>query len=455
MADGNKGKSIAQLSVLIQDGALDPVALAEQTLDGIKSYGDQSVFVSLTPERAMAEAEASSKRIKSGRSLGVLDGIPIAWKDLFDLEGLVTTAGSKVLSREPAAKADAAIVANLKAAGMVAVGRTNMSEFAFSGLGINPHYGTPENPNSTDVPRIPGGSSSGAGVAVAAGLVPVAMGTDTGGSIRIPAAFNGTVGYKATRGRYSMQGVYPLSKSLDSLGPLTRTVQDAVWIDAAMRGLTASEVQRGSLAGVSLVVPDTIFFDDAEEGVVSAFEAALARLSAAGAKVRRQAFPLFIELFDLMAKHGPLVTAEAYALHHDRILGADAADMDRRVVVRARLGEKTSMASYIEILNARERMIASMAKSIAPGEILVSPTLPHVAPPIAPLVADDDLFVKTNGKTLRNTLIGNFLDWCGVSIPCGTGDAGMPVGLLLSGLPDADEHLLSVALAADETVRDV
>ena len=454
MADGNKSKSIAQLSVLIQGGTLDPVALAEETLGNIASYKDQSVFVSLTPKHAMAEAEASAKRIRDGRSLGFLDGIPIAWKDLFDLEGLVTTAGSKVLARSPAAKADASVVANLKASGMVAVGRTNMSEFAFSGLGINPHYGTPENPNSTDVPRIPGGSSSGAGVAVAAGLVPVAMGTDTGGSIRIPAAFNGIVGYKATRGRYPMQGVFPLSKSLDSLGPLCRTVQDAVWIDAAMRGLTSSEIQRGSLAGVSLVVPETIFFDGAEEGVVSAFEAALGRLSAAGAKIRRQPFPLFTELFDLMAKHGPLVTAEAFALHRDRILGPDAAEMDHRVVSRTRLGEKTSMSSYIEIINARERMIADMAQAIASDEILVSPTLPHVAMPIAPLAADDDLFVKTNGKTLRNTLIGNFLDWCGVSIPCGTGDAGMPVGLLLSGLPNTDEQLLSVALAAEGVVRD-
>ena len=453
MAGGNKGKSIAQLSVLIQSGALDPVALTEETLDAIRAYKDQSVFISLTPERAKAEAEAASKRIKAGRSLGALDGIPMAWKDLFDLEGMVTTAGSKVLAREPAATADATVVANLKAAGMVAIGRTNMSEFAFSGLGINPHYGTPENPNSTDVPRIPGGSSSGAGVAVAAGLVPVAMGTDTGGSIRIPAAYNGTVGYKATRGRYAMQGVYPLSKSLDSLGPLTRTVQDAVWIDAAMRGLTASSVTRGSLAGVSLVVPETVFFDEAEAGVVDAFEAALGRLRDAGAKVRRQAFPVFTQLFDLMAKHGPLVTSEAYALHYDRITGADADDMDHRVVARTRLGEKTTMKSYIEILDTRERLIAAMATSIAPGEILVSPTLPHVAMPIAPLVADDDLFVRVNFKTLRNTLIGNFLDWCGVSIPCGTGDAGMPVGLLLSGLPNTDEHLLSVALAAEEPVR--
>ena len=453
MTTGNPGKSIAQLSVLIQAGALDPVALAEETLAGIRGYRDQSVFVSLTAERAMAEARASSERIRSGRSLGVLDGIPVAWKDLFDIEGMATTAGSVILADAPVADRDAAVVAALKAAGMVAVGRTNMSEFAFSGLGINPHYGTPENPHSTDVPRLPGGSSSGAGVAVAAGLVPVAMGTDTGGSIRIPAAFNGIVGYKATRGRYPMAGVFPLSKSLDSLGPLCRTVQDAVWIDAAMRGLTTSDVRRGSIAGVSMVVPETIFFDGIEPQVAAAFEAALRRLEAAGAKIRRQAFPLFTRLFDLMAELGPLVTAEAFALHRERLNSGAVERMDRRVAIRTRLGEKTSMANYVAILEARERMIREFSGMVSPGEIIVSPTLQHVAPPIAPLIEDDEQFLKMNGRTLRNTLIGNFFDWCGVSIPCGTGAAGMPVGLLLSGLPHTDDHLLGMALAAEDIVR--
>ncbi|MDB5554806.1 MAG: amidase [Rhizobium sp.] len=453
MTPGNPGKSVAQLSVLIQAGALDPVALAEETLDGIRGYKDQSVFVALTPDRAMAEAKASFARIKSGRSLGLLDGIPIAWKDLFDLEGMTTTAGSVILADAPKAAKDAAIVTALKSAGMVAIGRTNMTEFAFSGLGINPHYGTPENPHSTDEPRIPGGSSSGAGVSVAAGLVPVAMGSDTGGSIRIPAAFNGIVGYKSTRGRYSMEGMFPLAKSLDSLGPLCRTVQDAVWIDAAMRGLTASEVRRQSLNGLSLVVPETIFFDEIEPEVASAFEAALERLSKAGARIRRQAFPVFAEIFALYAKHGPLVTAEAYALHRERLDTPDAAIMDRIVAMRMRLGTKTAMTDYVVLLEARERMIALLSNQVAADEIIVSPTLPHVAPPIAPLTKDDELFFKTNGKTLRNTLIGNFLDWCGVSIPCGTGAAGMPVGLLLSGLPNTDEHLLGVALAAEEIVR--
>lgn len=450
----NTGQSIATLSARIQSGTLDPVALAEETLDAIAGNEDGSVFVALTRERALEEAEAASRRVRHGRSLGILDGIPVAWKDLFDLAGLATTAGSKVLASAEPATGDAAVVGALKAAGMVAVGRVNMSEFAFSGLGINPHYGTPHNPASKDVARLPGGSSSGSGVAVAAGLVPISIGTDTGGSVRIPAAFNGIVGYKATRGRYDMRGVFPLAGSLDSLGPLCRTVQDAVWIDAAMRGRTASEVVRGTVRGLSLVVPETVVFDDIEDGVASAFEQALERLAQAGAKIRRQAFPVFPEIFKLAAKNGALVTAEAYAVHAARLAGPEAAGMDPRVVVRTRLGEKITAAGYIEILQTRERLMAEFAADIGAGELIVSPTVPHVAPPIAPLIEDDALFFKTNGQTLRNPSIGNFLDWCAVSIPCGTGDAGMPVGFQIAALPHEDLSLLSAALAAEEVIRD-
>lgn len=453
MSHAHAGKSVAQLSALLQSGALDPQALAEETFDAIRGHPDQSIFISLTEERANAEAQAASARIRAGRSLGMLDGIPLAWKDLFGIKGLPTTAGSVVLKEADTERQDADVVAALAAAGMVSVGRVNMSEFAFSGLGINPHYGTPRNPASTDVPRLPGGSSSGSAVAVAAGLVPVAIGTDTGGSIRIPAAFNGIVGYKATRGRYAMKGVFPLAKSLDSLGPLCRTVQDAVWIDAAMRGLTAPEVRRGTIDKLTLVVPETIVFDGAEDGVVIAFESALARLVKAGAAVRRQAFPIFAEIFDLARRHGPLVTAEAFAIHRHRLAGPDAGRMDPRVVARARLGADITATAYIDLLDARQRLIATMAASLGPREILAFPTLPHVAPPIAPLLADDALFFETNGRTLRNTLIGNFLDGCGISLPCGTGDAGMPVGLLLSGMPGADDHLLSISLAAEAVVR--
>lgn len=444
--------SIAQLSLLIQSGEVDPVDVADAIFDGIEQYADKAVFTALLRERAMREAHASSRRIRDGRSLGALDGIPIAWKDLFDIEGMPTTAGSVVLTDDAPAKHDAAIVTLLKNAGMLAVGRTNMSEFAFSGLGINPHYGTPENPHSKDEPRIPGGSSSGAGVAVAAGLVPVAMGTDTGGSVRIPAALNGIVGYKATRGRYAMEGVYPLATSLDSLGPLCRSVQDAIWIDAAMRGLTAPIITRQSLKGIDIVIPRNVVLDGLGPGVAEAFEGGVERLRSAGALISSIEIPAFDEIISLMAKHGALVTAEAFALHRERLAGPEAARMDHRVVMRTRLGEKTSMPDYIAILAARARLIADTERLIG-NRLVAFPSVAHVAPPIAALERDDELFVATNGKTLRNTALGNFLDWCGVSIPCGKGEADMPVGFLLSAPANRDDALLTVSLAAEAIIR--
>lgn len=440
-------RSIAQLSVLLQSGALDAVDLFEETFEKIEAHSDKAIFTVLLKDRARSEAEASRRRIRDGRSLGALDGVPVAWKDLFDIESLPTTAGSSVLKTSEPAGRDAAVVRALASAGMVSVGRVNMSEFAFSGLGINPHYGTPRNPASPEGEhRIPGGSSSGSGVVVAAGLVPVSIGTDTGGSVRIPAAFNGIVGYKATRGRYSMDGVFPLSRSLDSLGPLCHTVQDAAWVDAAMRGLPAGmALQRPAISDLSFVIPETVFFDDAEAEVVAAFELAVERLAKAGARIRREAFPDFSALFELMAKNGALVTAEAFILHRERILGAAAADMDPRVVKRTLLGEKITLVNYMETLAERDRMIAAFEARLEPGALLLSPTLPHIAPALQPLLDNEDLFFQINGKTLRNTLIGNFLDCCGVSIPGGTGADGMPVGLLVSGPRGNDGNALAVA----------
>ena len=278
------------------------------------------------------------------------------------------------------------------------------------------------------------------------------MGTDTGGSIRIPAAFTGIVGYKGSRGRHGMGGVFPLGKSLDSLGPLVNTVADAVLIDAAMRGRLVPDIQPLDLSGQDMIVPETVIFDGIEPEVAAAFEAALEKLAAKGARIRRTVIPAFAEIFALMAEHGPLVTAEAYALHRERLNGPEADGMDPRVVARCRLGEKTSMPSYIALLEARERLIADVSALAGEGAVFVSPTLPHVAPLIAPLIESDEAFFAMNGKTLRNTLIGNFLDFCGVSLPCGTGAAGMPVGLLLSGLRHDDDRILGLALSAERVL---
>jgi len=249
-----------------------------------------------------------------------------------------------------------------------------------------------------------------------------------------------------------MAGVYPLAKSLDSLGPLCRTVQDAGWIDAGMRGAAAPSIVARPLKGLDIVIPDNVVFDGAEAGVVASFETAVDWLAAEGASISRIKIPAFNELLALMAQYGALVTAEAFALHRERLAGPQAADMDHRVVMRIRLGEKTTLANYLAILDKRERLIGDVERLV--GDSFVAfPSVAHVAPPIAPLEADDDLFFATNGKTLRNTLLGNFLDWCGVSIPCGTGDADMPVGLLLSALGKRDEALLSAALSVEEVIR--
>ncbi len=446
------GMSIAELSMLVHSGVMSPVEVAEAVFDAIDRHPDKAIFVSLLKDRAMTEAATAARRIVEGRSLGWLDGLPIAWKDLFDIEGTATTAGSRILASAGPAARDATVVDLVRQTGMVAVGRTNMSEFAFSGIGINPHYGTPHNPRSRDVPRIPGGSSSGSAVAVAAGLVPVAIGTDTGGSIRIPAALNGIVGYKASAGRYAMDGVFPLAGSLDCLGPLCRSVEDAIWIDAAMRGATRPDILRRRGDALDLVIPLNGVFDGAEQGVVTAFEAAVERLEKAGARVERLRIPAFEAMTELMKSRGALVTAEAFALHRDRLTGASADGIDPRVVARIRLGERIAMADYIDMLEVRRRLIRETDELLA-GRLVAFPTVAHVAPPIQPLLDDDDLFFATNGKTLRNTGFGNFLAWCGVSIPCGTGDAGMPVGFLLSAAAGADEKLLAAALEHEETIR--
>jgi aspartyl-tRNA(Asn)/glutamyl-tRNA(Gln) amidotransferase subunit A len=449
----NLGKSISELSSLIHASVLDPRDLVEECFHAIESHNDQSIFTVLTKDRARFEAQAAYKRVINGDTRGPLDGIVTAHKDLFDLKGLPTTSGAKVMRSSDVKSQDAAVITNLKAAGVVTLGRTNMSEFAFSGLGINPHYGTPQNPNDLSVARLPGGSSSGAGVAVASGLLPFALGTDTGGSIRIPSSFNGIVGYKATRGRYDMAGVFPLAESLDSLGPLCRRVDDAILVDAAMRGVSASDVRLTTLVGQRFVIPETTMFDDIEPEVGDAFERAVQRLAKAGARIRRASFPSFKVIFELIASHGALVTAEAFALHQSR-LGSDAAsDMDPRVVQRIRLGEKMSLPNYLFVQKTRQAMIYEMQNLVGPDEFLVSPTLPHVAPEVEPLLSDDAKFFAMNGKTLRNTQIGNFLDWCGVSIPCGAGAQGLPVGFSIAGLPNRDEQLLSVARVAEPVIR--
>lgn len=445
------GSTAAVLGRAIAAGDLDPVGFAEALLGRIEVQ-TSPVFLTVTRDRALAEARAARARAKSGRMLSPLDGVPIAWKDLIDMEGEATTAASDLFRDAPTAKADAPIVANAAAAGMVSLGKVNLTEFAYSGIGLNPHYGTPLNPLSTDGPRSPGGSSSGSGAAVASDLAPIAVGTDTGGSVRIPAAFNGVTGYKTSEGRIDATGVFALSKTLDTVGPLAQTVEDCILADAAMRRVVGGMIRRSTPINLSVFVPESVVLDDLEPEVETNFEATIERLEKTGVTIIRGPLPEFSEAAALAAEIGTITAAEAYFEHATRVDGPDRGRIDARVVARIDMGKAISAAGLIRLQRARAAAIRSLALRLD-GALIAMPTTPHVAPLTAPLEADDALFHKVNLITLRNTAIGNFLNLPGVAIPNGTGAGGMPTSFLLSAPGGEDVRLLGAALAVENTIR--
>lgn len=444
--------TVHDLALALREGRRCPVDLVAEVFDRITAHGDPALFIRPMRQRAEAEARAARERLRAGNPASLADGVPLAWKDLFDLKGSVTTAGSAVLQGAPPAATDAALVTAAMRAGMVSVGTVNMTEFAYSGIGLNPHYGTPRNPADPAVARSPGGSSSGSGAVVAAGIVPVSIGTDTGGSIRIPAAFNGVVGYKTSVGHYPMGGVFPLSRSLDTLGPLAQTVADCVLTDAALRGLSAPAAVASPLAALDFVIPDTHMMDDLSPAVAANFDATVQRLAAAGARVRAIALPELREVAELMGRYGPMASAEAMDVHKERLNGPEADRIDPRVVRRIRMADGMSAVDLIRLYRGRQDWIAKVNARLG-SAILICPTTPSVAMPIAPLEADVEVFFHHNFRTLRNTAIGNFLDWCGLSLPNGTDGDGMPTGLMLCAPHGQDRAVLSAGLAIETLVR--
>ena len=449
--------SAAALSQELLSGKRDPVALAEEVFARLEATGDPAIFTETLRSRALAEAMASRQRLAAGNPASRLDGVPIAWKDLFDIEGRVTTVGSVVLAGNPPASADAALVAAAGRGGMVTVGCLNMTELAYSGIGLNPHFGTPRNPHGTGPARAPGGSSSACGVVVAAGVVPIAIGTDTGGSIRIPAAFNGVVGYKSSTGHYPMGGVFPLSRSFDTLGPLAQSVADCVLTDAVLRGQpqdgqTRPDITPAPIAGLAIMIPETTVLDGCQPAVLANFEAAIDRLGRAGARITRIKLPELQQILDLVARRGHQQGAEALALHWDRIHGPDAARIDARVVRRISQYASMTAVDLLVFQQERARLIAETNAVI--GDALVAfPTTPNVAMPIAPLEADTEAFGRANLATLRNTMLGNFLDWCGVSIPSGSDGDAMPTAFLFNARHGQDRAVLAAALATENLIR--
>jgi aspartyl-tRNA(Asn)/glutamyl-tRNA(Gln) amidotransferase subunit A len=425
-------------------GELDAVALCEEALE--RARAADGVFITVSEERARREAAASAKRLRAGAARGPLDGVPVAWKDLLDVEGTPTTAASALRRDVEAAAADAPVVARLAAAGMVCIGKTNLSELAYSGLGLNPHFGTPPNPRGSG--RVPGGSSSGSAVAVAAGIVPCAIGTDTAGSIRVPAAFCGIAGFKPSAGRVERSGLLPLAPTLDSIGPLATSVADLVALDSVLRGVGGARGDESATASLPLLVPAGDLFDDVDPGVAACFAAALAALADAGAEIERRPLAALDDARALLAEHGSLVAHEAWRVHAALLDSPEADRIDRRVLRRLREGRALPVAGYDALVRERPRVQAALAAELG-SALAVLPTAPHVAPEIAPLERDDDVFMAVNTRTLRATLPTSFLDMPGVSLPIGPAEDGLPAGLLLTGPTGSDDRVLAAALRAE------
>ena len=403
-------------------------------------------FTLLTAERARAAAQASDTLRAAGIVRSPLEGIPVSVKDLFDVAGQVTTAGSAVLKGAAPATRNAPVIDRLIAAGAVIVGRTNMTEFAFSGLGLNPHYGTPKNPWDRATGRIPGGSSSGAAVSVTDGMAVVGIGSDTGGSVRIPSALCGLTGFKPTQRRVPIADTVPLSTSLDSIGPLAASVRDCAIVDAILAGEPVPEATARPLRDTRLAIPATLALDGMDATVAAAFDRACQRLTEAGAHLSRIEVPEFAELGALHAR-GTLAAAEAWAWHRS-LLAERAAEYDPRVSARIRGAQAMGAADYIDLQQARRRWIAQVEARTAPYDALLMPTVPVVAPPIAELQASDDAYTAANGLILRNCTFINFLDGCALSLPCHrTGEA--PVGLMLAGPAMADARILALGAAVE------
>ena len=430
----------------ILGGAASADSEIDKAIEISRSPACERVFTRTLFDEARAEAAAAQQQQR-------LAGLAVTVKDLFDIAGQTTAAGSVVLSHARAAKIDSTAVARLRAAGAAITGRTNMTEFAFSGVGVNPHHGTPANACDSRVPRIPGGSSSGGAVSVVTGAAFIALGSDTGGSLRIPAALNGIVGFKSTARLVPKDGALPLSTTLDTVGAMTRSVRDAITVHEI---LSARRVTADSTAGSTplsawrLAVVQNMFLDAIEPAVAHAFERTVAEMRAAGAQIQEITLPALDDLASINATGG-FSAAESYAWHR-LLLERSGAGYDPRVAQRIVRGATMKAHEYIDLCHARTRWIAKMENTLAPFDAVLSPTVPIVAPPIAdvaPGAERDDAFFRVNALLLRNPSVVNMLDGCALSIPCHA-EGELPVGLMIWHAALHDDAVLAVGMQAEQ-----
>jgi aspartyl-tRNA(Asn)/glutamyl-tRNA(Gln) amidotransferase subunit A len=443
--------TLATLAADLDAGRTTARALVDACLAKIADKDGEGAraFLHVDAEAAIEAAEAMDRLREVRAAPSPYAGIPISIKDLFDIKGQVTRAGSRALEDSPPAPADAPAVARLRRAGFVVIGRTNMTEFAYSGIGINPHYGTPKGAWQRGTGHVPGGSSSGAAVSVVDGMAHGALGTDTGGSCRIPAAYNGIVGFKPTQRRVPLDGAVPLSPTLDSIGPLARTVKCCAVLDAVLANEPVTPLQPRPIKGMRLAVPTTVALDDLDDAVAKAFERALERLAGEGALIERIAVPEFLDVAPMSVKGG-FAAAESYAWHRYLIV-AKGDVYDPRVAGRILRGESQSAADYIDLLDARKSLVARATARLAPYDALVLPTTANTPPRIADM-KDDQAFTKANLLSLRNCTLINMIDGCGISLPIHR-DGEVPVGLMLAATGGSDHRIFELAAAMEGVIR--
>ncbi|WP_146347058.1 amidase [Phaeobacter marinintestinus] len=435
--------SASDLGRGIGKGEIDPVDLTQAHLDAITAHPLRDrIYARVTPERALAEAGAARDRAKVGRRLSLLDGVPISWKDLFDTAGTETEAGSALLEgRVP--DADAVVLRHATAMGTVCLGKTHMSELAFSGLGLNPITASP--PCVNDLDAVSGGSSSGAAASVAFGLAAAGIGSDTGGSVRIPAAWNDLVGLKTTAGRVSLEGVVPLCLKFDTVGPLTRSVEDAGLLLAALEGDKPADLRGASMKGRRLAVLKTIVGSDVRDGPGAAFEHALKAFRDAGAEITEIDVP---ELPDAFALTEVLVCGEAYGLWRD-VIEANPDKMFHAIRDRFRAGQNHSTPDYVAAWANLERIRGIWDATVAGFDAVLCASAPILPPNEKRLLTDSDYYVTENLLALRNTRVGNLMGLCSVTLPTGTPSCGV----MLMGQPDCEEALLRLSAAAEAALH--
>ena len=443
---------LTQAAAEIRSGRLSALAELEQAIARGSEPANQHTFIRRFDAAARAAASAMDTLRKAGAPLPPLAGLAVSVKDLFDVAGQPTTAASHSMNDAIAAASDAPAVARLRAAGAALVGHTNLTEFAFSGVGINPHHGTPANPATRALDsqaRIPGGSTSGGAVSVTTGAAWAALGSDTGGSIRIPAALQGQVGFKSTARYVPTAGAIPLSSTLDTVCAITRSVRDAVLLHEVLAA-RAIQLDPRPLPAWRLAVPRTVMLDALEPAVAAAFERALSVLRQHGAQIEDIDLPQLADTAALQ-RGGGLAAAESWAWHRQR-LAERSAQYDPRVALRIRRGEALSAADYIDLLQERAAWIARTEAVIAGFDALLSPTLPIIAPRLQPLIDSDDAFFSANALLLRNPSLINLLDGCALSLPCHR-DGEWPVGLMVWGPALADDRVLAVSLVIERALR--